>query len=138
MNKLLQTYGTGASDDEAFQAAIGMTLDGFDKAWLTSLKVTSTPTYGPLPAPPGPVPSDWLGATGSSGPTASPVESSAAQAPTGASSSPAAASQQPTTPAKNSSTAEVLLIAAVLVGAGLVLLGLALAIYRRETRPRAG
>ena len=59
--KLVKSFGTGASDDEAFQTAIGMGVDAFDKAWMKANGVTDLQSFGPQPAPTGPVPSDWIG-----------------------------------------------------------------------------
>jgi len=33
LDKLVKAYGTGASDDDAFKTAIGISTDAFDKAW---------------------------------------------------------------------------------------------------------
>jgi MYXO-CTERM domain-containing protein len=70
--KLLDQFAAGASDDEAFTAAIGMGVDAFDAAWQASVGATSSasgplPTYGPRPGPTGPLPPGWT-ASGLSGP----------------------------------------------------------------------
>jgi len=52
--KLVKAFGTGASDDEAFTAAIGLGVDGFDAAWMKANGVTALRSFGPLPAPTGP------------------------------------------------------------------------------------
>jgi hypothetical protein len=49
--KLVKAFGTGASDDEAFKAAIGLDIDAFDKAWLKNNGVTDLKSFGPQPAP---------------------------------------------------------------------------------------
>ena len=56
MAKLVKTYGTGASDDEAFTAAFGVDTAAVGQAWLADNGVTASQTFGPQPAPPGPVP----------------------------------------------------------------------------------
>jgi len=61
--KLVKAFGTGASDDEAFKTAIGLGIDGFDKAWMKSNGVTALQSFGPQPAPNGPVPAS-SGSTG--------------------------------------------------------------------------
>lgn len=140
MNKLMQTYGTGSSDDEAFQAAIGMDLDAFDEIWLTSLGVTSTPTYGPLPAPTGPLPSDWVGSGASPGPTGTPGETAGAETPTARPTAMATTGgQQPATPrSRHDVTLQVVLIAIMLAGIAFVLLGIAIGLHRRATKARGG
>ena len=65
--KLVTAFGTGASDDEAFTAAIGMGVDGFDKAWQGANGVTSQRSFGPQPAPTGPVPPGWTASAPSPG-----------------------------------------------------------------------
>jgi hypothetical protein len=67
--KLVKTYSTGASDDEAFTTAFGVDTAAVNKAWLADNGITSTPTYGPQAPPPGPVPPGW---TTSGGPQSSP------------------------------------------------------------------
>ena len=59
--KLLNAFGTGASDDEAFKAAIGMDVDTFDKAWMKANGVTSLQSFGPRPAPTGTAPQGGSG-----------------------------------------------------------------------------
>jgi VCBS repeat-containing protein len=59
--KLVKSFGTGASDDEAFNAAIGIGVDAFDASWQKANGVASLKSFGPLPAPTGPVPPGWSG-----------------------------------------------------------------------------
>ena len=61
MVTLVRKYADGVTDDEAFQAALGIDVAGFEAAWLESLGATAPSPYGPVDAPAGPVPSDWLG-----------------------------------------------------------------------------
>jgi len=61
MVTLIRKYAEGVTDDEAFQAALGVDVAGFAAAWLESLGATQPTPYGPVDAPPGPLPSDWLG-----------------------------------------------------------------------------
>ena len=61
MVELVRSYADGVTDDEAFSAALGLDVAGFEAAWLDSLGAAAPSPYGPADAPPGPVPSDWLG-----------------------------------------------------------------------------
>jgi hypothetical protein len=83
MTKLVATFGTGASDDEAFTAAIGIGVDEFDRLWQQSVGVSAIPSYGPQPAPTGPVPPGWTstglgGASPSTGSSLQPAASPSA------------------------------------------------------------
>lgn len=66
---LVRSYAQGLTDDEAFEAAIGMDAGEFDAAWLADLGAEPPVAYGPKPAPAGSVPSGW---TGGSSPGAQP------------------------------------------------------------------
>ncbi len=59
--KLIRSYANGVSDDEAFQAAIGRDLAGFEQDWLGELGATAPSRVGPQPAPAGPLPPGWEG-----------------------------------------------------------------------------
>jgi len=61
MVALAGEYAGGASDDEAFRAAIGLSLDAFAATWLADLGAPAPEAFGPRPAPAGPLPSDWQG-----------------------------------------------------------------------------
>ena len=73
---LIRSYAGGVSDDDAFRAALGVDVAGFEAGWLADLGIDEPPAYGPLPAPPGPLPPGWVEgqaptpAPGSSGPVA--------------------------------------------------------------------
>jgi hypothetical protein len=125
--KLLQTYGTGASDDEAFQAATGADMAAFDRAWQSSTGVKALASYGPQPAPTGPLPPGW-GPNGASGgarvasPSAAPTAVASAAASGGG----------------GASTGEPLIvvgIVAVVVLAAAVLVATAVLLRRRASRP---
>jgi hypothetical protein len=60
--KLIRTYATGVTDDEAFRAGIGVDQAGFQAAWLTDLHAPAPSPFGPQAAPAGPLPSGWAGA----------------------------------------------------------------------------
>ena len=76
--KLIRSYANGVTDDEAFTAAVGTDLAGFEAGWLAGLGADPPTRYGPQPAPAGPLPPGWeLDATpvppaGSPAPSASP------------------------------------------------------------------
>lgn len=78
--KLIKSYTGGVSDDEAFEAGIGMDQSLFEVAWLSDLGAPAPSPFGPQPAPAGPVPPDWA-AVGSAGPGASPAASGDGAAP---------------------------------------------------------
>jgi len=59
--KLIRSYHDGVSDDEAFQAALGTDVAGFEAAWLAELGAKPPTRLGPRPAPVGPLPSGWTG-----------------------------------------------------------------------------
>ena len=60
---LIGSYADGLTDDEAFEAAIGMDVAAFNAAWLADLGAVVPERFGPQPAPAGPRPSAW-GASG--------------------------------------------------------------------------
>lgn len=57
--KLIRSYASGVTDDEAFTAAIGRDMKTLGAEWLTSVDATAPQPVGPQPAPPGPVPPGW-------------------------------------------------------------------------------
>lgn len=59
---LIRSYQTGVTDDEAFEAALGVDMAGFEADWLRSVGASAPVRHGPQPAPPGPVPEGWSGA----------------------------------------------------------------------------
>jgi hypothetical protein len=59
--KLIRSYHAGVSDDQAFQAALGRDLAGFESDWLAELGATPPVRRGPQPAPAGPLPAGWSG-----------------------------------------------------------------------------
>jgi hypothetical protein len=64
---LIKSYARGVTDDEAFQAALGVTARGFGDAWLASLGAKTPAPKGPQPAPAGPLPTGWAGPAGAPG-----------------------------------------------------------------------
>jgi hypothetical protein len=84
--KLIRSYKDGRTDDEAFQAGLGVGTAAFAAAWLVDLGAKAPTRYGPQPAPPGPIPSAWLAEGGLAAPsaaTAGPSTAPASPAPTG-------------------------------------------------------
>lgn len=76
---LVRSYADGVSDDEAFTAALGVDVAGFEAAWLASIGSSAPSPYGPQPAPAGPVPVDW----GGTAPTPGPIDGSSTPPPNG-------------------------------------------------------
>ncbi len=120
--RLVRTYATGVTDDEAFEAGLGVDAAAFEAAWLADLGAARPQRYGPQPAPPGPLPTAWTLA----GPAATPEATRSAPA------SPAVG------PATGEAGGDSALLAAIVVAlvAGLVTLGL-LAIRRRPRPARS-
>ena len=73
--QLIRSYATGVSDDDAFTAALGVDVAGFQAGWLGDLGAATPAVFGPQPAPTGPLPSDWLGPAASQATTSSPSAS---------------------------------------------------------------
>jgi hypothetical protein len=59
--KLIRSYHDGVSDDEAFKAALGRDVAGFEADWLAEIGARSPTRRGPQPAPVGPLPAGWSG-----------------------------------------------------------------------------
>lgn len=59
--KLIRSYADGVSDDEAFQAALGRDVAGFQADWLAELGARAPVRRGPVAAPVGPLPEGWAG-----------------------------------------------------------------------------
>lgn len=57
--KLIRSYHEGVSDDDAFRAAIGKDVAGFQAEWLAELGAKPPTKLGPRPAPAGPLPQGW-------------------------------------------------------------------------------
>ncbi|MGD0863871.1 MAG: peptidase MA family metallohydrolase [Candidatus Limnocylindrales bacterium] len=134
LDKLLKAYGTGDSDDEAFSAAIGIDVTAFDTAWQKANGVSGLKSFGPQPAPTGPLPPGWT-ATGLTGSAAA---ATAGAAPT-ASPPPSAVSSQGGSGQGGSGRGQGGpngTVVALIVGAGVVVVGLglvAVALSRRLT-----
>jgi hypothetical protein len=84
---LINSYAEGRTDDEAFEAAVGVDVTAFNAAWFADVGTDVPPKTGPQPAPPGPLPDGWSGPA----PVASAAPSSVPAASPGASPTPAPA-----------------------------------------------
>jgi hypothetical protein len=116
--KLVDAYATGPTDDEAFMAATGLDVAGFQARWLAELGADAPAERGPQPNPAGPVPPGWAG----SAPLASSTPTPSSGAAPG-SDGQASGGTDPTT------------VALVLAGVGLVvvLVIVGLVVARRRT-----
>jgi hypothetical protein len=56
---LITSYADGRTDDEAFEAAIGLSMTEFSDAWLADYGAKPPERAGPQPAPAGPAPTSW-------------------------------------------------------------------------------
>jgi hypothetical protein len=122
VRKLLDAYAAGSSDDEAFTAAFGIDMAAFDKAWQADNGVTAAPTYGPQPAPTGPLPPGWSGSTATTPPVSTTTPAS----------TPSRAGGGPAGGSSTSSDATDLLVAGLIALGGLVLLGTWVLLYFRS------
>ena len=129
IGKLLSAYRTGATDDEAFKSAIGIDTVAFDTAWLAANGVNSYQSFGPQPAPSGPLPPGWGPAAGGAVPTPSGTGLAGAATP-----GPGGPSQPTAAAAKRNPTLEALGIAGVLSTIALVLLIAGFIIHRKSER----
>lgn len=109
---LVEAFGSMGAD-EAFMSSFGVDTAGFGEAWLRSLGAADPTVFGPRPAPPGPVPSDWLGPPPEAGllPTVPPTPSP-----------PPAEPGAPTGPEDGAGLVLALVIAAMAAGAVLLFL----------------
>ncbi len=117
---LIRSYATGLSDDEAFTAALGVDVAGFEAEWLKSLGASPPVRHGPQPAPPGPVPEGWSGSAPN--PSVAPGSGSS-QAPN----RPPAETEAP-------GSINGLVLAAIVAGV-VILVGFALFRRRRSVQP---
>jgi hypothetical protein len=136
---LIRSYAAGRTDNEAFSAAIGVGVPGFEAAWLAGLGATAPTRYGPQPAPTGPQPPGWGGAVASSAPDGPAASSAPDAAASGLTASPPTSSGGATTGGGASGGGEsggpiLLAIAAAGLGVG----GLLGYVRRRRTLRAAG
>jgi hypothetical protein len=81
MVSLVRSYAEGRTDDEAFEAAIGMDVGAFNDAWLADLGAKPPVKHGPQPPPAGPVPEGWDAASPAPGAVATPRASASPEPP---------------------------------------------------------
>ena len=133
---LIRSYAAGRTDDEAFSAAIGVDVPGFEAAWLADLGATAPTRYGPQPAPSGALPPGWDGSIASAAPV--PATSGAPQAAASgaavAPSTPAGGANANATPAGSGASGGPILLA--IAAAGLVVGGLLGLAWRRRAQRR--
>jgi hypothetical protein len=128
---LIRSYAAGRTDDEAFSAAIGVNVAGFEAAWLAGLGALAPARYGPQPAPTGPLPPGWNVAIPQPGQEMAPGGTAAAGPVATASPASSVASTS-----GDGSSGGTVLVAIGAAGLGLgVLLGY---LRRRRTRPPPG
>lgn len=132
---LIRSYATGVTDDEAFRAALGTDVAGFEGAWLAKIGARMPQQYGPQAAPPGPIPAGWEGEppggeTATPGPGASPGAIAGATAGPG---SPVPGASPAPGGEGSGSSGPVLVI--VVVAAGAVGLSAAVGLRRRAGPP---
>ena len=80
---LIRSYAEGRTDDEAFKAALGLDMTEFGAAWFKDVNAKTPTRYGPQPAPPGPVPTDWTDAPVGAGTTPQPAVAIGSSLPIG-------------------------------------------------------
>jgi len=135
VQKLLKAYHAGSTDEEAFQSALGVTPDAFDKAWMADNGVTLPAAYGPQPAPTGALPPGWTN-DGSAGSTSQPGASQPPAAETASPGASGTAGPSATTSGGtvNDPTSTVLLVCAAVGAIGVLLLIVAGVLNSQERR----
>ncbi len=127
---LVRSYARGITDDEAFEASLGLDVGAFEQHWLTGIGGSAPAHVGPQPAPPGPVPSAWTVAGAGTASATSGVATPASSV--GGQPSAAAASQAPDSGSSRGLEGLLPVAALVVVAAGV----LVLVATRRAGRPR--
>jgi hypothetical protein len=128
---LIRSYAEGRTDDEAFSAALGLDMTAFGAAWMAELKAKPGASFGPQPAPPGPVPAAW--ARGPGGVTGSPAPTAGNGAPAG-SARPTAVPAGPGSAGSDRGSPWLPLVLAVIV----VVFVMGLVVARRRRTPLEG
>ena len=132
VQQLIKAYNAGSTDAEAFQAALGVTPDGFDKAWMADNGVTLPSVYGPQPAPTGAVPPGWTSDGSGSQPGSSEPPSGETSAPTtAASTAPAPSGSGGST---NDPTSTVMTVSGAIAALGVLMLIAAVVVSRQQRR----
>ncbi len=134
---LIRSYAAGRTDDEAFSAAIGLDVPGFESAWLAALGAAAPHRYGPQPAPAGPLPPGWSGPALVPPPDAGsspPASTAAAAGSSGQAGAVASAVPNGGAPTGTGDSTGLLLVAIVLAG---LCVGAVLGYLRRRRILRA-
>jgi hypothetical protein len=124
---LVDAYGGGLTDDEAFTKALGRDVAAFQAGWLKDLGGELPVQYGPQPAPAGPLPTDWTGPAQTPGPGST----TGAQTPAPPTAAATVAPGDPGRPAGGVDTAPVLAAIAAVV----VVVVILLVVARRRAGP---
>ncbi len=125
---LVRAYAKGVTDDEAFTAALGIDAAAFNTAWLAGIGLPAPTTYGPQPAPTGPVPPGWTGSS-STEPPIGPAPSTAT-----ATASTASGGQWPKP--LDGTESPVYVLAGLIAVVGLILLGAGILLYAQSRHER--
>jgi hypothetical protein len=127
--KLVRSYADGVTDDEAFKAALGIDTTAFGNAWLNDVGGGAPKSYGPQPAPQGPLPPGWS--------SEGPGSSAAPSAPTSVTASPSAAAGGSTSTTREAPSIDAGLAAIVLaaIALGLGIVGFAVIYLSRRSSP---
>ncbi len=137
--KLIRSYATGLTDDEAFGQAIGVDVGAFESGWLRDLGAATPKRFGPQPAPAGPLPSDWTGGANQPGPSTAASPASAASASVGSSAAAGASAPAARAPSTTPGGPPATGIALALVAIAVIVAGGALLVRRRrDARPPSG
>jgi len=123
----------------ARSAAIGLTVPGFEAAWLADLGASAPRRYGPQPAPAGPLPPGWSGPALAAPPDAgSAAPASGAVPTTGSSTAGTAAPAAPNVGSSSGGGTPDGLILVAVVAAGLCVGGVLGYLRRRRIVGAAG
>jgi hypothetical protein len=134
--ELAGLYRGGTSDDEAFRAVTGGTLAEFDAAWQALVGADPPPSYGPQPAPAGPLPREWQEET-AGGSAVSPGPAQASPGPAAPGEVTPGASPVTSGPSPEAGSGIAGLVP-ILVIVGLLVAGILAAVVTVEHRGRPG
>jgi hypothetical protein len=110
--KLVRSYADGVTDDEAFLAALGIDATAFGNAWLNDVGGSAPKSYGPQPAPAGPLPPGWS--------SEAPGSSAAPSAPTSVAAAPSAATDGTYNTVLPADSFVAIILASLALGLGVV------------------
>ena len=130
---LVNSYADGVTDDEAFTAAVGTDVAGFEAAWLASLGADTPTEHGPQPAPAGPLPPGWDAAASTAPAGGSPAPSASAGPAASAEPGPGGTTGDDSSPFRDGWLLLLAALAGLVVGGGV-----AYDRRRRRARTAAG